>query len=1136
MAHRGPANYFWFRHEEDFTTKAGWLLNILPTTVKPKNSEIEFSAVNLFFMEIDGSSWRVTKIYEPYIYAMSPFDKVAKYLENKRVRRIEEVHKLDIGKGMERLAYKFVFASVEDLKSVRADLRKEPNIELREADVPYYQRFCIDFEIRVGNWYIVNNIDGIINLEIDPSRQAPPQPRILAFDIECAKQPLQFPNAEEDEIMMISYVIDGQGFLVVNRHWFSKDIESFEYSPLDAYCLFTVWNCRDELSMLETWFEHIRSVKPHVMVTFNGDMFDWPYVARRTELNHLDLRDQIGYYRVDAIEEVFSSQFAPHIDCFRWVQRDSYLPAGSQGLKAVTKAKLQYNPLELDPEDICPLGVTDPQRLANYSVSDAYATFYLYLKYVHPFIFSLTTVLPVNSDDCLRKGTGTLCECLLMARAYAAQVFFPNKCTTDPMRKYEGHLMQSETYVGGRVEALQSGIFRSDIPTEFSLSVGHYNAIIDRMPNILNFVLETEMKIRREDVVNYDEIYDEITTNLKSIRDAPNFRAPPIIIHLDVAAMYPNIILTNRLQPTAIVDESICAQCTMRSDRCQRKMTWTWRGEVYPATDAQSNSVMRQLESENVWHSLSVEDQTKKFKERLSEFCRKTYQKTKLKKVEHRESIVCMKSHSFYVETVRSFRDRRYEFKDKLKEWNKRRDAACTPIERDEVKKMIVLYDSLQLAHKCLLNTFYGYVMRGGARWRSIEMAGVVTEAGAQIIQKTREIVQGLGKGLELDTDGIWAAFPPNFPMSFDFKLANGEKRRFSFPCSLLNENVDHKFANDQYHEQDPVTGEWTVHRENSIFFELDGPYHAMFLPAAKEEGKKLKKRYAVFNANGHITELKGFEIKRRGEWKMIKIMQSDAFRSFMKGSSNQEVYDNVAQVCKQYLMILQTEGRTLEDDELLDLMSESSTMSKNLSEYGGRKSPAATTAKRLSELLGEGILQGKGLKCQYIISKLPRDAPIAARAIPVLLFQSSRVEEILGGLRRWCGDLTLNTTDFRDVIDWDYYRGRLHGALQKVLVIPSYLEGITIKDFDVPPPDWVIRNEKQKLMMKGQTKLDKFKTDKKDSSWLEIERPRVARDELEFTPYQKWLMKVKRNWRSARKITIERPIVTHVFSDWRII
>ena len=53
---------------------------------------------------------------------------------------------------------------------------------------------------------------------------------------------------------------------------------------------------------------------------------------------------------------------------------------------------------------------------------------------------------------------------------------------------------------------------------------------------------------------------------------------------------------------------------------------------------------------------------------------------------------------------------------------------------------MVVLYDSLQLAHKCILNSFYGYVMRKGARWYSMEMAGVVTYTGARIIQVRRMI------------------------------------------------------------------------------------------------------------------------------------------------------------------------------------------------------------------------------------------------------------------------------------------------------------------------------------------------------------------------------------------------------------
>ena len=39
-----------------------------------------------------------------------------------------------------------------------------------------------------------------------------------------------------------------------------------------------------------------------------------------------------------------------------------------------------------------------------------------------------------------------------------------------------------------------------------------------------------------------------------------------------------------------------------------------------------------------------------------------------------------------------------------------------------------------------------------------------------------------------------------------------------------------------------------------SIEFEIDGPYRAMIIPAAKEQGKMLKKRYVVFKDNGKIS------------------------------------------------------------------------------------------------------------------------------------------------------------------------------------------------------------------------------------------------------------------------------------------
>jgi DNA polymerase epsilon subunit 1 len=75
-----------------------------------------------------------------------------------------------------------------------------------------------------------------------------------------------------------------------------------------------------------------------------------------------------------------------------------------------------------------------------------------------------------------------------------------------------------------------------------------------------------------------------------------------------------------------------------------------------------------------------------------------------------------------------------------------------------------------------------------------------------------------------------------------------------SYPCTMLSYLV--QFTNRQYHDLDPETGTYKVHSENSIFFELYGPYKAMILLSSKEGDKLLKKRYAAFNDDGSLEEL----------------------------------------------------------------------------------------------------------------------------------------------------------------------------------------------------------------------------------------------------------------------------------------
>jgi DNA polymerase epsilon subunit 1 len=120
------------------------------------------------------------------------------------------------------------------------------------------------------------------------------------------------------------------------------------------------------------------------------------------------------------------------------------------------------------------------------------------------------------------------------------------------------------------------------------------------MDDILEYALKTEAKMDKSQLSNYDSVKSSIVNKLSNLRDAPKRRENALIYHLDVAAMYPNIILTNRLQPPAVVNDEICASCDFNKpeNQCKRKMNWTWRGDYLPTTRSEYELIKSQLESE----------------------------------------------------------------------------------------------------------------------------------------------------------------------------------------------------------------------------------------------------------------------------------------------------------------------------------------------------------------------------------------------------------------------------------------------------------------------------------------------------------------------------------------------------------
>ncbi len=537
----------------------------------------ERAGVDLYFLGVDGSTFKSTVLYDPYFYIIANppakngvgslsfsgleedqsvfFETIISSLLRKYealgLKSVTVVKKHDLdalnhlgevgSKGRSML--KLSFDTVDQLMSVRKEIQpiitktqkrekeaaQNPTfgiqhgvsvgsvdplstiIDMREYDVPYVVRVCIDLNLRAGAWYTVtpNALDCGVTLT-DQDVETKADPSFLAFDIECTKAPLKFPDANVDSIFMISYMINGQGYLILSRDIVSADVQDFEYTPKPSYPgPFTIFNELTEEDLIRRFLSEFQRLKPQIVVTYNGDFFDWPFLEQRCAVYGLDMKYELGVEQVGGdgnSEGEYRGRCCVHMDAFSWVKRDSYLPQGAQGLKAVTKYKLGYDPVEVDPEDMVLYARDRPVHMASYSVSDAVATYYLYMKYVHMFIFSLCTIIPMGPEDVLRKGSGTLCEALLMVQACEKDIICPNK-QKEPLAKFhDGHLLESETYIGGKVECLETGVYRSDIEYKFDLKPSAFQTLIDNIDRDLTFAIEVEGGIDRTTITNYDEV------------------------------------------------------------------------------------------------------------------------------------------------------------------------------------------------------------------------------------------------------------------------------------------------------------------------------------------------------------------------------------------------------------------------------------------------------------------------------------------------------------------------------------------------------------------------------------------------------------------------------------------------------
>ncbi|RHZ75402.1 hypothetical protein Glove_214g16 [Diversispora epigaea] len=1104
--------------------RMGWLYNASRALVQTSNHETGQSALDLFFLESNGvtrTHFRCTLKFYPYFYVQCLHNKENEVLEHlqktfeKYIYKITVKIKKDLKKpnhylvNEDQKCVKLEFWNTQDLTVVRNKLicivkgnqkksyriniyetqtqskksRKEQNekpvdhiFDIQEYDIPHYQRAAMNLDIRVGLWYKIQCEEDQISLQYQETMKQSPIPIILAFDILTTKKPLNFPDPDSDSIMMISYIINNRGYVITNRKIVSEDIRSIKYIPSHVHEYhFNVFNERDEAAVISRFFLQVRKEKPTIITTFNGDAFDWPFIEKRSELYGLNMQKAIGFTKTKGFEkDEYISKISINIDCLYWVKRDSHLPPNSQSLKDVVESKLEYSPDDLDPEILTEYATINPQKLAHYSMSETAATYYLYIQHIHPFIFSLCSIIPMNPEEILRTRTENLCEALLMVEAYRENIIIPQKYENKEERFFNDHFLQDESFIGGHTEILEAGVFRSDLPVSFNIEPQTIEKLIFEIDNLLSFSIweyfrktdknlkDSAFNLNDKDLMkiisrkihgikNYDEIRSLILSSLEEIRSIKQpYEKTPLIYCLDINSMYLNIILTNRLQPGSITKD-LCQKSdyNVPGKVCDRKMKWFWRAEFYPAKMFEYETIKKQLSVEKFppkvpggnlrsYHQLSSDEQLSILKNRLDEFCQKEYQSKKEIEVQEKQALICQRENPFYLNAVLNFRDLLHKYKAVVKDWKNKLSSVIKRNDHsliEESKKMIIQYDTLYLAHQNIFNSFYKSIVCKGSRWYSIEMAGVVCDTGSNIIKMARKLIEKIGQPLKIEIDRIWCILPSNFPENYTFNLSSGKSITISYPRTILNYLVHLHFTNDQYYNLSTNK----QRKENNLFFDINGPHRAIILPSPSHENTNtcISEEHVIFD-NDELQESKGFEMNSYGGFKFIKNFQKDIFKAFLKGETLEECHFEVRKIANTYLDIIEHKGSSITEKEVIEYFSEERSMSHSL-ENSEQKLITITATKRLAELIGDQVKANK-LICHYIVSSKPSDLVTSERVIPVAVFFSE--DDVKKKyLRRWIEIHSANDFNVHNILDWEYYKECLTKIIQKFIIIPTNVQ-----------------------------------------------------------------------------------------------
>ncbi len=372
--------------------------------------------------------------FEPYIYALlrddSAIEDVKKVTAERhgvvvRVKRAEKVEKKFLGRPLE--VWKLYFTHPQDVPAIRDRIRAHPAVvDIYEYDIPFAKRYLID--------------KNLVPMEGDEEL------KLLAFDIETFYH-------EGDEfasgpILMISYADDGEARVIT---WKKIDLPYVDVVST-------------EKEMIKRFLRVVREKDPDVLITYNGDNFDFAYLKKRCEKLGVDFK--LGRDGSEPKIQRMGDRFAVevkgriHFDLYPVIRHTVNLPTYT--LEAVYEAIFGKPKEKVYAEEIAAAWESGEglERVARYSMEDARVTFELGREFL-PMEAQLSRLVGQSLWDVSRSSTGNLVEWFLLRAAYRRNELAPNKPDGRELARRRGG------YAGGYVKEPEKGLWENIVYLDY---------------------------------------------------------------------------------------------------------------------------------------------------------------------------------------------------------------------------------------------------------------------------------------------------------------------------------------------------------------------------------------------------------------------------------------------------------------------------------------------------------------------------------------------------------------------------------------------------------------------------------------------------------------------------------------------